>query len=107
MHANSKEQAVKSYRESLLQNMNAATCWWEWARNDDEEEREDYGADTDFAKVLNSSDGISVDLSNPLCPRFNLEEKERERLLQPFQRTLVVKLMGRQLAYGFMLRKLR
>ncbi|KAI9077106.1 hypothetical protein K1719_040928 [Acacia pycnantha] len=30
-----------------------------------------------------------------------------ERLLKPFRRTLVVKLMGRQLSYGFMVKKLR
>ncbi|KAI9115914.1 hypothetical protein K1719_012844 [Acacia pycnantha] len=68
---------------------------------------EDYGADTDFAKVLNPCDGVSVEYSNPLCPAFSFEEKERERLLRPFRRTLVVKLMGRQPAYGFMVKKLR
>ncbi|KAI9080992.1 hypothetical protein K1719_036972 [Acacia pycnantha] len=35
------------------------------------------------------------------------EEKERERLLKPFQRTLVVKLLGRQPSYGFMVKKLK
>ncbi|KAI9114509.1 hypothetical protein K1719_014207 [Acacia pycnantha] len=48
-----------------------------------------------------------VDFSNPLCPKFLFEEKERERLMKPFRRTLVVKLMGRQPSYGFMVKKLR
>ncbi|KAI9118425.1 hypothetical protein K1719_010757 [Acacia pycnantha] len=63
--------------------------------------------DTDFAKVLNPSDGISVDRSNPLCPTFTFEEKERERLMRPFRRSLVVKLLGRRPSYGFMVKKLR
>ncbi|KAI9122638.1 hypothetical protein K1719_006478 [Acacia pycnantha] len=61
----------------------------------------------DFAKFLNPSDGISIDTSNPLCLRFSFVEKERERLLKPFGRTLVVKLLGRQPSYGFMVKKLR
>ncbi|KAI9120679.1 hypothetical protein K1719_007712 [Acacia pycnantha] len=65
------------------------TCWWEWVKTDEDADLDDYGADTDFAKVLNPADGIRVDLSNPLCPRFEFEEKERERLMRPFSRTLV------------------
>lgn len=61
-----------------------------------EEEVEDYGVNTDFAKVLNPSDGVSGDFSNPLCPKFTFEDKERERLMRPFHKTLVVKLVGRQ-----------
>ncbi|KAI9120360.1 hypothetical protein K1719_007393 [Acacia pycnantha] len=38
---------------------------------------------------------------------FTIEEKEKERLLKPFRRTLVVKLLGRQPSYGFMVKKLR
>ncbi|KAI9121220.1 hypothetical protein K1719_008253 [Acacia pycnantha] len=85
-----------------------------------EDEREDLGrrkrkvrfAAEEFTgeeslKVLNVSDGISVDFSNPLCPKFTFEEKEKERLLKPFKRTLVVKLLGRQPSYGFMVNKLR
>ncbi|KAI9100016.1 hypothetical protein K1719_024234 [Acacia pycnantha] len=34
---------------------------------------------------------------------FTFEEKEKERLLKPFRRTLVVKLLGRQPSYGFMI----
>ncbi|KAI9124934.1 hypothetical protein K1719_003550 [Acacia pycnantha] len=82
-------------------------CWWEWEKSDEEDVKEDYGVETDFAKVLNSSDGISVDFSNPLCPVFSFEEKEKERLQKPFKRTLVVKLMGRQPSFGFMVKKLR
>ncbi|KAI9073371.1 hypothetical protein K1719_044650 [Acacia pycnantha] len=81
--------------------------WWEWVKTDEDADLDDYGADTDFAKVLNPADGIRVDLSNPLCPRFEFEEKERERLMRPFSRTLVVKLLGRQISYGFMLKKLK
>ncbi|KAI9082420.1 hypothetical protein K1719_035563 [Acacia pycnantha] len=47
---------------------------------------EDYGIGTDFAKVLNSSEGINVDFLDPLCPTFSFEEKEKERLLKPFHR---------------------
>ncbi|KAI9094279.1 hypothetical protein K1719_026861 [Acacia pycnantha] len=107
MRTDEKEQPPKSYRESLLQNVNSRQNWWEWARNEDEDDTEDYGADTDFTKVLNPGDGITIDFANPLCPGFSFEEKEKERLQRPFRRTLVVKLMGRQPAYGFMLRKLR
>ncbi|KAI9087124.1 hypothetical protein K1719_030888 [Acacia pycnantha] len=41
------------------------------------------------------------------CPTFNFEEKEKERILKPFRRTLVVKLMGRQPSFGFMMKKMR
>ncbi|KAI9102299.1 hypothetical protein K1719_023501 [Acacia pycnantha] len=51
--------------------------------------------------------GIKVDLSNPLCPDFSFDEKEKERLNRPFRHTLVVKLMGRQPSYGFMMKKLK
>ncbi|KAI9075964.1 hypothetical protein K1719_042086 [Acacia pycnantha] len=74
---------------------------------EEEEVVEDYGVSTGFEKVLNPSDGISIDSSNPLCPRFSFEEKEMERLMKPFGRTLVVKLLGRQPSYGFMVKKLR
>ena len=73
----------------------------------EDDETEDYGGDTDFAKVLNPSDGIVVDSSNPLCPSFTFDEKERERLMKPFRHTLVVKLLGRQPSYGFMMKKLK
>lgn len=66
--------APMSYRETLLNNVKSKVCWWEWARNEDEDEAVGYGAGTDFEKVLNPSDGISVDYSNPLCPRFLFEE---------------------------------
>ncbi|KAI9080533.1 hypothetical protein K1719_037499 [Acacia pycnantha] len=74
---------------------------------EEEEVVEDYGVGTDFEKVLNLSDGISIDASNPLCPRFSFKEKEMERLMKPFGRTLVVKFLGRQPSYGFMVKKLR
>ncbi|KAI9125197.1 hypothetical protein K1719_003813 [Acacia pycnantha] len=101
------ESQAKSYRESLLQIVNSRVCWWEWEKSDGEEEKEDYGIGTDFAKVLDSNDGINVDFSNPLCPTFSFEEREKERLLKPFRRTLVVKLMGRQPSFGFMVKKIR
>ncbi|KAI9125179.1 hypothetical protein K1719_003795 [Acacia pycnantha] len=107
MQPEARGPTPRSYRESLLNNVNSRVCWWEWSKTEEEEEIEDYGLDTDFAKVLNPGDGISVDFSNPLCPKFLLEEKERERLMKPFRRTLVVKLMGRQPSYGFMVKKLR
>ncbi|KAI9070603.1 hypothetical protein K1719_047430 [Acacia pycnantha] len=65
------------------------------------------GQHEDFAKVLNPGDGVCADYSNPLCPKFTFEEKERERLMKPFSCTLGVKLLGRQLSYGFMARKLK
>ncbi|KAK4280733.1 hypothetical protein QN277_012314 [Acacia crassicarpa] len=107
MPPGANEIPPKSYRESLLHNVKSKSCWWEWVKNDEEDELEDYGAGTDFARVLNPSDGIRVDLSNPLRPVFDFDEKEMEHLLKPFRRTLVVKLMGRQLSYGFMVKKLR
>ncbi|KAI9121639.1 hypothetical protein K1719_008672 [Acacia pycnantha] len=42
-----------------------------------------------------------------MCPRSIFEEKEKERLMRPFRRTLVVKLLGQQPSYGFMVKKLR
>ncbi|KAI9126830.1 hypothetical protein K1719_002426 [Acacia pycnantha] len=78
-----------------------------WSKNEEEDLIDDYGVATDFAKVLNPSDGMSIDVLNPLCPRFCFEEKEKERLMKPFGRTLVVKLLGRQPSYGFMVNKLR
>ncbi|KAI9125353.1 hypothetical protein K1719_003969 [Acacia pycnantha] len=107
MKTGDKGEPVKSYRESLLRNVNTKACWWEWVKADGEDELEDYGAGTDFDKVLNPADGIRVDCSNPLCPNFEFEEQERERLMKPFKRTLVVKLLGRQLSYGFMQKKLK
>lgn len=38
--------------------------------------------------------GFQVDLSDPLCPNFVLGDREKERQLKPFKRTLIVKLMG-------------
>lgn len=35
-----------------------------------------------FEDLVDIVSGISVDLSNPFCPKFSLEEKERERLLR-------------------------
>ncbi|KAI9120350.1 hypothetical protein K1719_007383 [Acacia pycnantha] len=107
MKTGEKGEPVKSYRESLLRNVNTKACWWEWVKTDGEDELEDYGAGTDFDKVLNPGDGIRVDCSNPLCLNFEFEEQERERLMKPFKRTLVVKLLGRQLSYGFMQKKLK
>ncbi|KAI9070439.1 hypothetical protein K1719_047599 [Acacia pycnantha] len=104
MHVEEKVDSPKSYGESLPQNVNSRICWWEWSKNEDEDTREDYGVGTDFAKVLNPSDGISVDVSNPLCLRFFFEEKEKDRLLKPFGQTLVVELLGRQPSYGFMVK---
>ncbi|KAI9085740.1 hypothetical protein K1719_032346 [Acacia pycnantha] len=63
---------------------------------------EDYGVGADFDKVLNPAEGIGIDVSDPLCPRFVFEDKEKERLMKPFGRTVVVKLLGRQPSYGFM-----
>ncbi|KAI9078841.1 hypothetical protein K1719_039182 [Acacia pycnantha] len=37
--------------------------------------------------------GISVDLSEPLCPKFMIDDKERERLCKPFAKSLFVKLL--------------
>ncbi|KAI9094816.1 hypothetical protein K1719_026622 [Acacia pycnantha] len=102
-----KVASPKSYRESLLQNVNSRVSWWEWSKGEEEEQSEDYGVETDFAKVLNPSDGISIDATNPQCPKFCFEEKEKERLWKPFGRTLVIKLSGRQPSYGFMVKKLR
>ncbi|KAI9077623.1 hypothetical protein K1719_040398 [Acacia pycnantha] len=107
MQADERVVSPKSYRESLLQNVNSRVCWWEWSKCEEEEQIEDYGIETDFAKVLNPSDGITIDTSNPLCPKFGFEEKEKDRLLKPFGRTLIVKLLGRQPSYGFMMKKLR
>ncbi|KAI9075602.1 hypothetical protein K1719_042444 [Acacia pycnantha] len=107
MHAKEKGDSPKSYRESLLQNVSTRTCWWEWSKAEEEDSTEDFGVGTDFAKVLNPSDGINVDITNPMCPRFCFKEEEKARLMKPFGRTLVVKLLGRQPSYGFMLKKLR
>lgn len=107
MHPENKQLEPKSYRESLLQNVNSQVYWWEWSKKEDDEDVEDYEVSTDFGKVLNPSNGISIDLSNPLRPMFSFEEKEKERLMKPFGRTLVVKLLGRQPLYGFMVNKLR
>lgn len=107
MRTEDKSASPKSYKECLLKNVNPSVCWWEWSKKDDEEETEDYGAGIDFGKVLNPNDGICVDTTNPLCLHFVLEEKEKERLMKPFGRTLVVKLLGQQPSFGFMVKKLR
>ena len=83
MQSEGQEQPPMSYRETLLQNVNARSYWCEWTKNDEDEDANDYGAGTDFAKALNPYNGIRVDNSNPLCPKFDFEEKERARLMRP------------------------
>ncbi|KAI9124767.1 hypothetical protein K1719_004094 [Acacia pycnantha] len=107
MKPESKQPEVKSYRESLLHNVNSRVCWWEWSKQEDDDPVEDYGVGTDFDKVLNPAEGIGIDVSDPLCPRFVFEDKEKERLMKPFGRTLVVKLLGRKPSYGFMVKNIR
>ncbi|KAI9073370.1 hypothetical protein K1719_044649 [Acacia pycnantha] len=88
-----------------MKNIVMRLCLWQWTKSDQDEEVEDYGNDMDFEKVLDLSDGIEVDLSNPLCSKFQIFEKE-ERLFRPFHKTLIVKLMGKQPNYMFMVQKL-
>lgn len=90
-----------------MTNVNLKVCWWEQARGKEDEELEDYGKGTNFAKVLNPNEGIEVDLTNPLCPNFRIYKKEKERLMRHFKKTLIVKLMGRQPNYSFMVKKLK
>lgn len=60
-----------------MNNENSKVCWWEWLKNEEEDEIEDYGIGTNFANVLNPNDGIAIDFSNLLYPKFLFEEKQR------------------------------
>lgn len=68
---NSEEQhaSPKSYRESLMEDVNEKVCWWEWTRNEEEEPLR-YGAGTGFEDVLDPDVGIMMDLANPLRPKI-------------------------------------
>lgn len=106
MEAENEEAAPMPYRKSLMKNVISKVCWCEWSRNE-EEEPTGYGSGTGFEDVLDPDVGVMVDLSNPMCPKIRLDDREQERLMRPFRKSLIVKLMGRQLSYGFMAMKLK
>ncbi|KAI9084670.1 hypothetical protein K1719_033314 [Acacia pycnantha] len=55
-----------------------------------------------FKNVLDFNSGISVDLSDPLCPKFMIDDQERECLCKPFAKSLLVKLLGGSLSLYFL-----
>ncbi|KAI9116650.1 hypothetical protein K1719_012308 [Acacia pycnantha] len=60
---------------------------------------------TRFDDVNKPTKGIIVDLSNPMCLDFILNNAEKEKLLKPFQRTLIMKLLVVTPSYEFLHKK--
>ncbi|KAI9086183.1 hypothetical protein K1719_031904 [Acacia pycnantha] len=61
----------------------------------------------DFEDLLDLHSGISVDLSDPMCPKFiMIDDKEREHLCKPFVKSLFVKLLGGSMSLYFLESKL-
>ncbi|KAI9114533.1 hypothetical protein K1719_014231 [Acacia pycnantha] len=59
-----------------------------------------------FEEVLDYHFGISIDPSNPMCPKFLIDDKERERLCKPFAKSLFVKQLGGSMSLYFLESKL-
>lgn len=51
--------------------------------------RKEEGVSTVFDDIKEPTKGITLDLSNHLCPNFVLDDLENERLMKPFERTLM------------------
>lgn len=76
-----------------------------WCDLDEEKDGKVEATKTGFEDMKEPMKGIAVDLSDPLCPNFVLDEAEKERLQRPFKRTLIVKMLGNAMNYEFMCRK--
>ncbi|KAI9082448.1 hypothetical protein K1719_035591 [Acacia pycnantha] len=101
---------LRSYKDSLMDKSNWGDNWF--ATRDEDNEVTMAGAGSSsvssvrFEDVLDFNSRISVDLSDPLCPKFMIDDKERERLYKPFAKSLFVKLLGGSLSLYFLESKL-
>ncbi|KAI9097849.1 hypothetical protein K1719_025620 [Acacia pycnantha] len=108
----SKEEGDKqrSYKDSLMAKSKWGDTWFEAREENDDEAMTGEGSGSSsnvrFEDVLDFNSGISVDLSDPLCPKFMIDDKERERLCKPFAKSLVVKLLGGSMSLYFLESKL-
>ncbi|KAI9074362.1 hypothetical protein K1719_043656 [Acacia pycnantha] len=108
----SKEEGDKqrSYKDSMMAKSKWGDTWFEAREQNGDEAMTGEGSGSSsnvgFEDVLDFNSGISVDLSDPLCPKFMIDDKERERLCKPFAKSLVVKLLGGSMSLYFLESKL-
>ncbi|KAI9071350.1 hypothetical protein K1719_046695 [Acacia pycnantha] len=100
----------RSYKDSLMTKSRWGDNWFAMREEDSDEAMTGVGTgagpSVGFEDVLDFNSGISVDLSEPLCPKFMIDDKERERLCKPFAKSLFVKLLGGSLSLYFLESKL-
>ncbi|KAI9081949.1 hypothetical protein K1719_036211 [Acacia pycnantha] len=101
---------MRSYKDSLMDKSNWGDNWFATRDEDNEVTMAGVGSSSvsrvGFEDVLDVNSEISVDLSDPLCPKFMIDDKERERLCKPFAKSLFVKLLGGSLSLYFLESKL-
>ncbi|KAI9090149.1 hypothetical protein K1719_028845 [Acacia pycnantha] len=100
----------RSYKDSLMTKSRWGDNWFAMREEDGDEAmtgvRTGASSSVGFENVLDFNSGISVDLSDPLCPKFMIDDQERERLFKPFAKSLLVKLLGGSLSLYFLESKL-
>ncbi|KAI9075769.1 hypothetical protein K1719_042255 [Acacia pycnantha] len=101
---------LRSYKDSLMDKSNWGDNWFATRDEDNEVTMAGVGSGSvssvGFEDVLDFNSGISIDLFDPLCPKFMIDDKERERLCKPFAKSLLVKLLGGSLSLYFLEYKL-
>ncbi|XP_031131806.1 uncharacterized protein LOC116033187 [Ipomoea triloba] len=55
---------------------------------------------------VSDDDEINED-DDPACPRIRVTKEEKARLRRPWRRSLIIKLLGKQIGYNFLLRRLQ
>ncbi|XP_019155090.1 PREDICTED: uncharacterized protein LOC109151954 [Ipomoea nil] len=61
----------------------------------------------DLPEEIASEDEESDELANSDCPRIKITKEDKERIRRPLRRTLIIKLLGRTVGYGYLSRRLR
>ncbi|KAI9086066.1 hypothetical protein K1719_032143 [Acacia pycnantha] len=88
---------LKSYEDSLLAKSKWRDNWFTPSEEDRSiatKSMDGSNVGVGFEEVLDYHSGILVDLANPMCPKFLIDDKERERLCKQFAKSLFVKLLG-------------